>query len=99
MLLLGLGAVLAALEHAGDEDDRQLGELLPQLIGQVVAHHVGQEHVEHGERRRVAPGHVERLLRLRRRDHVVPGVLEEVRQERQQLEVVVDDEEAWSRHS
>ena len=34
-----------------------------------------------------------------RRDHVVPRVLEEVRQERQQLEVVIDDEETRSRHS
>ena len=99
VLLLRIGAVLAALEHAGDEDDRQLWELLPQLIREVVPHHVRQQHVEHGQRRRVAPGDIERLLRLRRRDHVVPRILEEVRQERQQLEIVIDDEEARSRHS
>jgi hypothetical protein len=73
--------VLSALEDAGDEDDRELGELLPELIRQVVAQQVRQEHVQHRQRRRVAPGNVERLLCLGGGHDVVARVLEEVRQE------------------
>ena len=90
--LPGLRGGPAALQHPGHEDvgDALLLEHRPQLV----AHHVGQEHVHHRHRGRRGPGD---LLQagppLQRRDRLPPLRLDEAGQQVDQLGVVVDEED------
>ena len=98
VFLARLVGLTRPFEHTGDEDDGQRGELSPKCLCQLVTRHVRQQQIDDGERWLLALGGLERLLAPTCWLHIKPGVLEEVRQQREELGRVVDNQNGRAAH-